>query len=92
MAGIQAASGTENLTGCRVNFRSGFQGLFNASVQSEYTRPVKGYDGFLRGQLSYFGEGSECIGAVSPVQDAFETTLSGPGLPVAYVGPPAPVR
>jgi iron complex outermembrane recepter protein len=74
VAQIQAGTGTaENISGCRVNFRSSFQGLFNASAQTEYTRPVKGYDGFARGQLSYYGDSKN--DPTNPVDDVKSYSL-----------------
>jgi iron complex outermembrane receptor protein len=42
---------------CTVNQRSGPSAPFSASIQSEYSHAItEGFDGFLRGQLTYYGK------------------------------------
>jgi iron complex outermembrane receptor protein len=56
LAALQAAVGTNNVSGCRVKRRSSFQAPFSATVQSEFHHPISSkVDGFLRGLYSFNG-------------------------------------
>jgi iron complex outermembrane receptor protein len=53
---LQGAVGSDNVAGCRVSQRSGFQSPFSATITSEYRVPVSDrMDGYLRGLLNFNG-------------------------------------
>lgn len=56
-AQIRAATGGDNLSSCRVDFRASDAPLWSASIQSEYFRPLGAeIEGYVRGQLSLYGD------------------------------------
>jgi iron complex outermembrane receptor protein len=57
LAQLQAATGANHLSSCRVSQRSSFQPPFSATVTSEYRMPISGKtDAYLRGLLSFYGK------------------------------------
>ncbi|WP_395393586.1 TonB-dependent receptor [Novosphingobium sp. BL-8A] len=57
LAQMQGAVGTDNISACQVNQRSGFMAPFSATVQSEYSFPVlTGANAYVRGLLTYYGK------------------------------------
>ncbi|MCX7282719.1 MAG: TonB-dependent receptor plug domain-containing protein [Novosphingobium sp.] len=56
LAALQAATGANNISACKVNQRSAFMAPFSATVQSEYRVPVSDkVDAYLRGLFSFSG-------------------------------------
>lgn len=56
LAQLQAAVGSDNLSACQVNQRSGFQAPFSATLTSEYSFAVSDHmDAYLRGLFNFFG-------------------------------------
>lgn len=56
LADLQNAVGSDNLAGCRVSQRSGFQSPFSATITSEYRVPISDkMDGYLRGLVNFNG-------------------------------------
>ena len=56
LAQLQAATGANNLSACKLSQRSSFQPPFSTTLQSEYSQPIGGFDGFVRGLVSYNGK------------------------------------
>lgn len=56
LAALQAATGGNNISSCKVNQRSSFQPPFSTTVQSEYSMPFGSYDGYVRGLVNYNGK------------------------------------
>lgn len=57
LAQLQAAVGSDNISACQVNQRSGFMAPFSATVQSEYSFPViTGGNAYVRGLMTYYGK------------------------------------
>lgn len=57
LAALQAAVGTNNVSGCKVTQRSAFQAPFSATITSSYQHPINAQmDGFVRGLVSFNGK------------------------------------
>jgi iron complex outermembrane receptor protein len=57
LADLQAATGANNISACKVTQRSSFLPPFSATVQSEYNLPVSSHvDAYLRGILAFNGQ------------------------------------
>jgi iron complex outermembrane receptor protein len=56
LAQLQAATGANNLSACKLSQRSSFQPPFSTTLQSEYSQPIGSFDGFVRGLVSYNGK------------------------------------
>jgi iron complex outermembrane receptor protein len=57
LADIAAASGSENLTGCRVSYSASQAPEFSATMQSEYRLPLTAsLTSYVRGLLSYYDD------------------------------------
>jgi iron complex outermembrane receptor protein len=68
VAAIGAATGGDNLAGCRVTQRASLAPLWSASLQSEYRLPITSeLDGFASGQLSLYGDSKN--DPTNPVDD-----------------------
>ncbi|HEX7858528.1 MAG TPA: TonB-dependent receptor [Sphingobium sp.] len=56
LGALQAATGSNNLSTCRVTQRASPSPLFSATIRSEYNHPISdNVDGFLRGIYSFYG-------------------------------------
>ena len=56
LAQMQAATGTNNVSACKLSQRSSFQPPFSTTLQSEYSQPVGTFDGFVRGLVNFNGK------------------------------------
>ena len=56
LAQLQAATGANNISACKLSQRSSFQAPFSTTLQSEYSQPIGNLDGFVRGLVSYNGK------------------------------------
>lgn len=50
---LQAATGANNVSSCKLSQRSSFQPPFSTTLQSEYTQSVGTFDGFVRGLVNF---------------------------------------
>ena len=55
-AQLQAATGGNNISACKLTQRSSFQPPFSTTIQSEYSQPVGSFDGFVRGLVTFNGK------------------------------------
>ncbi|GAA0330652.1 TonB-dependent receptor [Sphingomonas oligophenolica] len=57
LAQLQAATGANNISACKVTQRSSFLPPFSATIQSEYSHPISDHvDAYLRGLLTFNGQ------------------------------------
>ncbi len=57
LAQLQAATGGNNISQCKLTQRSSFQPPFSTTLQSEYSMPIgDSFEGYVRGLLNYNGK------------------------------------